>query len=97
MLGRDFDCGVKINGAGIASRCHRTVPRTRDRKAIFAQTAHMNLDGALDSTKRRIDGSAGGDTTGEIWDRRSPVAVRISIDPDEVLCSLHDFCPFSPA
>lgn len=95
-LGRNFNGGVKVERAPLATRPHGALARTGNPESVFAQTAHMDLDGALDSAKCCVDRLAGRDTPGKIRHRRSPVAAGVAVDPNKILNSPHDFVPFRP-
>ncbi len=66
-------------------------------ESVFAQATHVDLDGALDSPKRRVDSLARRNTSRKIRHRRAPVAAWVAVDPNEILSSPHDVVPFRPA
>ncbi|MEX1130291.1 MAG: hypothetical protein WD227_11120 [Vicinamibacterales bacterium] len=57
----------------------------------------MKLDGSFDPPQRAVDGLARGNAARKIWNRRTPVAVWITIDTNKVLDRFHDFPIFNPA
>lgn len=61
---------------------------------VGVHPAKMELDCALDSSERDIDCLACGHTPREVWNRSSPVTIRILIDTHEVANCSHDLAPF---
>src|SRR5437016_7367523 len=80
-----------------AVRPNRALPWARRGAAVGPHTLEMQRDGALDATECRIDGLTRRDAAREVGDRRSPVAVGLFVEPDEILNVLHDAPGFRPA
>ncbi len=68
-----------------------------NRKAILPEPTHVQLDGNLNASQRRIKRLAGCHTPGEVRNRRTPVASRFLVDADEVSNPLHFRPRFMPA
>ena len=62
--------------------------------AVGAHSAKMKLDRTLYSPESDVDGLACSHTPRKVWNRRSPIAIRILVDAYQITNRFHALAPF---
>jgi len=84
-LGRYLNGCVKIQLSGCATRSDRAVSREWRFNAILPHTAEMKRNGFFNPPKGDINRFTGRNTARKIGHRRTPIAIWVSVNANEVL------------
>src|SRR5258707_11163090 len=95
--GRDFNRRKEVHAAGRADWLDRTMSWPRQRQAILSHPADVERYCFFNSAEGLVNSFPGCNTTRQVGNRRTPIAVRILVDANQVLKLAHRFPRLSPA
>lgn len=97
LSGRHFNRGVKIDLPRLPTRCDRAVAGAWNGQSILPKPTYVEFDRPFDPAQCAVDGLARRNAARKIRNRRTPIAVWITVDTHKVLDRSHDFGTFNPA
>ena len=90
-LGCYLNCREEIHLTRGTPRGYDTMSRPRRPQTVFTHTANVDLKRPGDAAKSLVNGLPGCDTTRQVRNRRSPIAIWVLVDANQVLKFSHRF------